>query len=71
MTLMAPARLNKAALRRPELRLGSIARHFPALPRQDFVADACRQADFMRRFDGRAVRERTDRKPPLPFGLGS
>lgn len=34
MTLMDPVRLNKAALRRPEFRLGSIARHLPALPRQ-------------------------------------
>ncbi len=34
MTLMDRVRLNKAVLRRPELRLGSIGRHLPALPRQ-------------------------------------
>ena len=45
----------------------------PAKPRVfvDFVADAGPQADFMRRFDGRAVRERTDGKPPETLGLGS
>ena len=34
MTLMDPVRLNKAALRRPELQLGSIGGHLHAFPRQ-------------------------------------
>jgi len=41
MTLMDPVRLNKAALRRPELRLGSIARHLPALLRQGAHCSFC------------------------------